>query len=597
MRTEITNTADLVVAAQLGDPQALDDLVAAYLPLVYNLVGRALNGHADVDDVVQETMLRVVRDLPDLRSPGSFRSWLVAITLRQTTERIRTRQAAASRVGLLEEADDIPDAGADFAGVTVLRLGLSGQRRQVAEAARWLDDGDRELLSLWWLESGGSLERAEVAAALGLSTAHVAVRIQRMRAQLDLSRSIVRALAARPRCAGLADAVAEWDGRPSPRWRKRIARHTRDCRECAAAATGLIAPERLLSGLALVPVPAGLAIALPSAGVFGTAAAGGVAAGVSGLMAKTVIGVAVGATVAAATAGVVYVARPDPPPRAPAAVAAPSPSPMATATRSRTPSSPSPKPSPSATTKARAIYGSVVDEADAAPPKNRRPRALPKRPEGTLAVPASIDNDPREDVWSLVHRGEQVTFRGRGYLRVDYQIAYTQRAGGMTMPSWTGLKGKLFHVASGGARLDDDEPGTDGTFMGNDTAKVVLPDGAQQMWRFEYYYLDGEVTFTSNERGADYNLYVHVVTRAAADADLRTPPGAAAGPVRYGLTRDNGTDACPVPQYATRATPADPATVARRSRLTEENSYATAFLFPAAGRTKIGVVQMLFSRR
>jgi RNA polymerase sigma factor (sigma-70 family) len=566
MRTEITNTADLVVAAQTGDPRALDDLVAGYLPLVYNLVGRALNGHADVDDVVQETMLRVVRDLPDLRSPASFRSWLVAITLHQTTERIRTRQAAASRVGLLEEADDIPDAGADFAGVTVLRLGLSGQRRQVAEAARWLDDGDRELLSLWWLESGGSLERAEVAAALGLSTAHVAVRVQRMRAQLDLSRSIVRALAARPRCAGLADAVAEWDGLPSPRWRKRIARHTRDCRECAAAATGLIAPERLLAGLALVPVPAGLAIAVPSAGVLGTAAAGGVAAGVSGLLAKTVIGVAVGATVAAGTAGVVYVTRPDPPPRAPAVVAAPSPT-VTTATKRAVPSSPAPKPSPRTTTKAKAIYGSVVDRADAAPPKNRKPQALPKRPEGTLTVPASIDNDPRADVYSMVHRGEQATFRGRGYLRVDYQIAYGQRAGAMTMPSWTGLKGKLFHVASGGgARLDDKEPGTDGTFMGNDTAKVVLPDGAQQMWRFEYYYLDGEVTLHQNERGADYNLYPHLTTWQQINDDITVAPREG-GPLRYGLTRDDGTDACPVPQFLTRAKPEDPATVALRTRI------------------------------
>ena len=560
MRSEITNTADLVVAAQADDPQALDDLVAAYLPLVYNLVGRALNGHADVDDVVQETMLRVVRDLPALRAPGSFRSWLVAITLRQTTERIRLRQATASRVGLLEEAGDLPDATADFAGVTVLRLGLSGQRRQVAEAARWLDDGDRELLSLWWLESAGSLERAEVAAALGLSTAHAAVRVQRMRAQLEVARAIVRALAARPQCAGLTEVVRDWDGRPSSRWRKRIARHTRGCRDCAATAADLIAPERLLAGLALVPVPAGLALTLPSAGAVaaGGVVAGGVVAGVSSVVAKSVIGVALGATVAA---GAVYVALPDPVPPVPAVIAAPS--------RTVTPRS-SPEPTPSATTaktKAAAVYGSVVDRADDAPPRTRTPRRLPKRPEGTIAVPASIDNDPRENVYSLIHRGEQVTFRGRGYLEVEYQIAYTQRAGGMTMPSWTGLRGKLFHVASGGgARLDDDAPGTDGTFMGTAAAKVVLPEGAQQMWRREYFYLDGEVTLHQNERGADYNLYPHLRTWQQISDDLRNPP-ADGGPLRYGLTRDDGTDACPVPQFLTRASPADPATVALATRV------------------------------
>ncbi len=43
--------------------------------------------------------------------------------------------------------------------LTILRLGLSGQRREVAEATRWLDEDDRELLALWWQEAAGELTR------------------------------------------------------------------------------------------------------------------------------------------------------------------------------------------------------------------------------------------------------------------------------------------------------------------------------------------------------------------------------------------------------------------------------------------------------
>src|SRR6202167_2922903 len=68
-----------VIAAQAGDARALDSLLTGYLPLIYNIVGRALSGHADVDDVVQETMLRAVRGLSGLRDPAAFRSWLVAV--------------------------------------------------------------------------------------------------------------------------------------------------------------------------------------------------------------------------------------------------------------------------------------------------------------------------------------------------------------------------------------------------------------------------------------------------------------------------------------------------------------------------------------
>jgi DNA-directed RNA polymerase specialized sigma24 family protein len=61
--------AALVEAARQGALWAQDELVAAYLPLVYNIVGRALNGDADVDDVVQETMIRALGGLGSLRDP------------------------------------------------------------------------------------------------------------------------------------------------------------------------------------------------------------------------------------------------------------------------------------------------------------------------------------------------------------------------------------------------------------------------------------------------------------------------------------------------------------------------------------------------
>jgi RNA polymerase sigma factor (sigma-70 family) len=95
MRTPPGGDPDLalVLAARGGDRAALDALAAEYLPLVYNIVGRAMNGHPDVDDVVQETMLRAVRGLGELRDPEAFRSWLVAIAVRQVRDSYRDRLA------------------------------------------------------------------------------------------------------------------------------------------------------------------------------------------------------------------------------------------------------------------------------------------------------------------------------------------------------------------------------------------------------------------------------------------------------------------------------------------------------------------------
>ncbi|MEV4507361.1 sigma-70 family RNA polymerase sigma factor [Dactylosporangium sp. NPDC049525] len=299
--------AATVIAARDGDQRALDALVAEYLPLIYNIVGRALQGHADVDDVVQETMLRIVDGLPRLREPDSFRSWAVAIAMHQVRDRHR-RQTQAPLVGDWADPTDTADPGADFADLAITRLRLSGQRQEVAEATRWLDHDDRELLSLWWLEAAGQLEREEVVDALRISKQHAAVRIQRMKAQLDAARAVVRALAVRPRCPELHAIVTSWDGRPSALWRKRLARHTRECQRCDRAWMDMVAAERLLAGISLVPVPFVFTAAAAKTGAL-TMGGGGLKALIAGWFGAVKPALAgVAATVAiAGAAGAVYV--------------------------------------------------------------------------------------------------------------------------------------------------------------------------------------------------------------------------------------------------------------------------------------------------
>ena len=634
-----------IEAAQAGDRRALDELVAGWLPLVYNVVGRALNGHADVDDVVQETMLRAVDHLGSLRDPDSFRSWLVAIAMRQIRDRARRRKSP-DRL-----PDGLPGDAADFAELTVLRLQLEGQRREVAEAVRWLDDEDRQLLSLWWLEVGGELTRRELASAVGISRQHAAVRVQRMKERLETARAIVRALDGA--CPELREVTARWDGRQDSVWRKRVARHLRGCAYCGDPRESVVPAERLLVGIALVPLPLGFTLSLAfgaktaaaatgvagaafaagasgaggvsgagsAAGVAGSAGAAGAAgasgaggsvgaagaagfggsagavhgsgavgsagsAGVSGgagaagsagapagwsakllgVLTKPAVAVAAGATIAAGGVYVVTHTPDDPPPKAvtPAVTAGTFPPRSATAAPSR-PTSPSPTPSPSPSpskTTTTTPYGSVVDAVDRAPNPDTPPAALPHR----LASGVTSTGGAHA---TMNHRGDNVTLSGQGYVLVRWQISPQYRSGALVMPSWTALKGKLFHVASGGGRrMDDPVSTTDptATGMGNKTTGYdVLPTGTQQMWQNEYFYVDGSVTLTVNERGADYGLNVFPTTWDAVEQDITTGP--TQGATRYGLTRDTGKDDAPVPQYVTRTTPADPATVAQASRV------------------------------
>ncbi|MEU9658788.1 RNA polymerase sigma factor [Streptomyces chartreusis] len=574
-RNVISEWRSTIAAAQAGDRQALDELVEGWLPLVYNVVGRALNGHADVDDVVQETMLRAVGNLGSLRDPDSFRSWLVAIAVRQIRDRARRRQPAQLDESAAREAGD-------FAELTVLRLQLEGQRREVAEAVRWLEGEDRQLLSLWWLEVAGELTRRELAAAAGISRQHAAVRVQRVKERLETARGIVRALdGARPdrldgarldpldrarpdppdgACPDLRELTARWNGRPDSVWRKRLARHIRGCGYCGDTPEAVVPAERLLVGMALVPVPVGFTLSLAFGGKTATAATAasvGWSAKVMAALTQPAVAVTAGATLVAGGAYVVT-QPPDGPPTAKAPAASGAPRESSPALPVAPTSTPSPSLSPTPSRKAE-LYGTVVDAVEPAPDPNAVPGALPHRPESGIT-----------STWGakavMQHRGEAVTLSGQGYVLVRWQISPQSRPGALVMPTWTGLKGELFHVASGGGRRMDDTTGPDTTGMGGPaTGYTVLPDGTQQMWQNEYFYLDGSVTLHQNERGADYGVIVFPSTWEAADKDVRTGP--AQGAIRYGLVRDIGQDTAPVPQYLTRETPTDPATVAQRTRV------------------------------
>ncbi|MFC8496111.1 sigma-70 family RNA polymerase sigma factor [Streptomyces sp. NPDC057235] len=249
MYQDDSDISSLVRSAQAGDQYALEDLITTYLPLIYNIVGRSMNGHPDVDDVVQETMYRALQNLGGLREPSRIRSWLVAIAMNQVRQRWTERQKTATPI---EHLAEVPDPMGDFVNLTILQLGLTGQRQEVAEATRWLEDDDRYLLALWWQEVGGQLTRSEIATVLDVTPQHAAVRIQRMKSSLDTGRVVVRALSIEPRCPELSSLLSVWDGRPAPVWRKRIVRHARACSACSRHWSNLVPAEGLLVGVALV---------------------------------------------------------------------------------------------------------------------------------------------------------------------------------------------------------------------------------------------------------------------------------------------------------------------------------------------------------
>lgn len=156
----------LVVRCQLGEPDALDELVAVWHGPVWGYVRRMVGRDDEARDVAQDVWLRVVRALPGLRDASRFRGWLFGIARRVLMDRLRRQYAmpTPADLDLHELAADVVDAHADLAALDRALLDVPAL--------------EREVLTLFYLED---LTLAELAQALDIPVGTVKSRLFRAR--------------------------------------------------------------------------------------------------------------------------------------------------------------------------------------------------------------------------------------------------------------------------------------------------------------------------------------------------------------------------------------------------------------------------------
>ncbi len=165
--------------AQQGDRAALEALVERHQPAIARLLWRFVRTRADLDDLVQETFLRMVRGLGSWKAEQPFAHWLLRIAT--NVGRDYFRRQAVRRRWLAEPvaasadapAPEAPDPGADPAA----RAAANEVKTLLARLA----PDDRALLTLHHLEGWGL---AQIAAQFGWTLTATKLRAWRARRQL-----------------------------------------------------------------------------------------------------------------------------------------------------------------------------------------------------------------------------------------------------------------------------------------------------------------------------------------------------------------------------------------------------------------------------
>ena len=170
----------LLRRAQSRDEAALTRVVEHFAPRVYGLLRRLAPCSDVVEDLVQETFVRVVRTIEDYQHDGRFCAWLFQIAANVARDHARRVRRAGAH------APPEPRAVDDVEPSALARLAAEETRDELRRALDELGETDREILLL---RHYGDLSFQQIAdllqVPLGTALARAHRAVKRLRAQME----------------------------------------------------------------------------------------------------------------------------------------------------------------------------------------------------------------------------------------------------------------------------------------------------------------------------------------------------------------------------------------------------------------------------
>ena len=125
-----TQQDELLERLQAGDDDALGDLADAYSARIYQLAFRYLRNKEDAEEVTQDVLFKVYRNIGTFRGDSALSSWIYRITFNTAMSRLRT---ARHEVSQDTERNIVSTDGEE-------------STRVPREAADWTDLADEQIL-------------------------------------------------------------------------------------------------------------------------------------------------------------------------------------------------------------------------------------------------------------------------------------------------------------------------------------------------------------------------------------------------------------------------------------------------------------------
>jgi RNA polymerase sigma-70 factor, ECF subfamily len=154
----------LVNRGQAGDAEALNQLLARVRPRLLAAALRIMHDRDDAEDVVQESLIKVCRNLTRFEGRSAFTTWLHRIVVNTCLDRLRRPELRRDRVADNDEGEPRAERPAAVDEETPERLYSQAESGAVVQGAiARLSPVHREVLSLRELDGESYQAIAELA--------------------------------------------------------------------------------------------------------------------------------------------------------------------------------------------------------------------------------------------------------------------------------------------------------------------------------------------------------------------------------------------------------------------------------------------------
>ncbi|WP_027634534.1 sigma-70 family RNA polymerase sigma factor [Clostridium hydrogeniformans] len=164
-KDKVNNDLDVRLAKK-GDKNAFERIINDNITSMYRVATSILRHKEDIEDAIQNTIIKIYESIEGLRKDDFFKTWLIRILINECNKILRNKKKIIPMEEILH--------GEEVSGFNINNM-------DIYNAVNYLEDDLRIVTVLFYYED---LKQKDIAKVLGIKEGTVASRLSRARNKL-----------------------------------------------------------------------------------------------------------------------------------------------------------------------------------------------------------------------------------------------------------------------------------------------------------------------------------------------------------------------------------------------------------------------------